>query len=122
MVPVQWRLSARIAVGLIGQVQELIKSILMMVLLKLILKARNHFFDFGETNKIFPLKGVLIYHLLTISTSSPQVNHKIYSEEDLLAIDSSPHEVIDQLAVETFSDAQGTVLLPPPSFQPTGNL
>ena len=92
----------------------------MMVLL--ILKAINHLFYFGETNKIFPLKGVLIFHLLTISTSSPQVNHKIYSEEDLLAIDSSPPEVIDQLAVETVSDAQGTFVLPPSSFQPTGNL
>jgi hypothetical protein len=58
--------------------------------------------------------------LVTIATSSPQVNQEIYSEEDLLAIDSSPREVIDQLAVETVSDAQGTLLLPPPAFQPTG--
>jgi hypothetical protein len=58
--------------------------------------------------------------LFTITTSSPQVNQEIYSEEDLLAIDSSPHEVIDQLAVETVSDAQGALLLPPPAFQPTG--
>ena len=58
--------------------------------------------------------------MVIITTSSPQVNQEIYSEEDLLAIDSSPHEVIDQLAVETFSNAQGTLLLPPPSFKPTG--
>ena len=38
----------------------------------------------------------------------------------MLAIDSSPHEVIDQLAVEKFSDGQGAAVLPPPSFNPTG--
>ena len=85
-----------------------------------VLKARNNFLSVPKFNQIFPLKGVLLFFLIAISTSSPQVNHKIYSEEDLLAIDSSPHEVIDQLAVETFSDAQGTAVLPPPEFQPTG--
>jgi hypothetical protein len=63
---------------------------------------------------------VLLFQLIARATSSPQVNHKIYSEEDLLAIDSSPSEVIDQLAVETVNDAQGTVVLPPPDFKPTG--
>ena len=77
-------------------------------------------FALTKPHQIFPLKVFLIIHLVTISTSSPQVNQEIYSEEDLLAIDSSPHEVIDQLAVETFSDAQGTAFLPPPSFKPTG--
>ena len=77
-------------------------------------------FALTKPHQIFPLKVFLIIHLLTISTSSPQVNQEIYSEEDLLAIDSSPHEVIDQIALETFSDAQGAVLLPPPSFQTTG--
>ena len=55
-----------------------------------------------------------------IAATSSQVNHEIYSEEDLLAIDSSPEEVIDQLAVESYSDEQGTVVLPPPFFDPTG--
>ena len=50
------------------------------------------------------------------------MNQEIYSEEDLLAIDSSPEEVIDQLAVESYSDGQGTVVLPPPSFNPIGKL
>ena len=53
-----------------------------------------------------------------IAATSSQVNQEIYSEEDLLAIDSSPEEVIDQLAVESYSDGQGTVVLPPPSFNP----
>ena len=65
-------------------------------------------------------KSALFMTLSLISTISPQVNQEIYSEEDLLAIDSSPGEVIDQLAVETFSDGQATVMLPPPSFNPTG--
>ena len=78
-----------------------------------VLKARINFLSVPKCNQIFPLKGVLLFSLIAISTSSPQVNHKIYSEEDLLAIDSSPH-------VETFSDAQGTAVLPPPAFQPTG--
>ena len=77
-------------------------------------------FTLAKPHQIFPLKVFLIFHLVRLSTSSPQVNQEIYSEEDLLAIDSSPHEVIDQLAVETFSDAQGTAVLPPPAFQPTG--
>ena len=51
-----------------------------------------------------------------------QVNQEIYSEEDLLAIDSSPEEVIDQVAVETVSDNKGTIVLPPPSFRPDSNI
>jgi hypothetical protein len=47
-----------------------------------------------------------------VANSSPQVNRVIYSEEDLLAVDSSPQK--------TFSDAQGTAVLPPPSFKPNG--
>ena len=63
------------------------------------------------------IKSALFTMLSLIATISPQVNQEIYSEEDLLAIE----EVIDQLAVETFSDEQATVVLPPPSFNPTGN-
>jgi hypothetical protein len=85
-----------------------------------IMKARNNFLNLAKLNKVFFLKCFLILYLVTTSTSSPQVNQEIYSEEDLLAIDSSPHEVIHQLAMETFSVAQGTILLPPPSFQPSG--
>ena len=62
----------------------------------------------------------MTFYLTAIATSSPQVNQEIYSEEDLLAIDSAPHEVIDQIAVETVSDYQGNVLLPPRSYRPTG--
>ena len=65
-------------------------------------------------------QAVILIYLTTIAKSSPQVNHKIYSEEDLLAIDSSPQGVVDQLAVETFSDVKGTAVLPPPSFNPSG--
>jgi hypothetical protein len=68
---------------------------------------------------LFALKAVILMYLTTIATSSPQVNHNIYSEEDLLAIDSSPKGVVDQLAVETFSDVKGTAILPPPSFKPS---
>jgi len=55
---------------------------------------------------------------LVFSRIGCQVNQEIYSEEDLLAIDSSPEEVIDQVAVETVSDNKGTIVLPPPSFRP----
>ena len=85
-----------------------------------IMKSRYHFLLLAKFNKIYHLKCFLTLCLVTISTTSPQVNQEIYSEEDLLAIDSSPHEVIDQLAVETFSDAQGAAVLPPPAFMPTG--
>ena len=55
-----------------------------------------------------------------MASVSAQVNQEIYSKEDLLAIDSSPEEVIDQLAVESFSNAQGTRVLPPTAFNPSG--
>merc|ERR1712123_127306 len=53
---------------------------------------------------------------------SAQVNQEIYSKEDLLAIDSSHQEVIDQLAVESFSNAQGTRVLPPKASNPSGSI
>ena len=91
-----------------------------LIILNMVMKRRNNVVPSEKCNQIFTLKVVLIFYLIKIATSSPQVNQEIYSEEDLLAIDSSPHEVIDQIAVETASDAQGTILLPPPSFKPSG--
>ena len=35
---------------------------------------------------------------------------------------AAPREVIDQLAVETAQGVAGSVVLPPPSFNPTGEL
>ena len=58
----------------------------------------------------------------TSSVPLPQVNQEIYSEEDLLAIDSSINEeFIDQVAVESDNDI-AVAVLPPPSFIPTGKI
>ena len=68
------------------------------------------------------MQAILTFYLSQVANCSPQVNQEIYSEEDLLAIDSSPQEYIDQLAVETNREVQATVVLPPASFRPTGGI